>query len=124
MTHRVVIVGAGPAGVRATEALARAGLQPILIDEAAGVGGQIYRQSPGGDGRLAADIYGSEAGKATAIHTCLKALEGRLEYRPRTFAWNVFNGQLDLMSERIVGSAAWQSAADPRGSRVQVARRP
>jgi len=44
----VVIIGAGPAGVRAAETLARAGLRPILFDEAERPGGQIYRQPPGG----------------------------------------------------------------------------
>ena len=54
----VVIVGAGPAGVRAAETLALAGLQPILIDEAERPGGQIYRQPPAGAVRPG--IYGLE----------------------------------------------------------------
>ncbi|MFZ4531917.1 MAG: NAD(P)-binding protein, partial [Alsobacter sp.] len=40
----VAIVGAGPAGLRAAETLALAGLRPVLLDEAARPGGQIYRQ--------------------------------------------------------------------------------
>jgi NADPH-dependent 2,4-dienoyl-CoA reductase/sulfur reductase-like enzyme len=39
----VVVIGAGPAGLRAVEALARGGLRPLLIDEAERPGGQIYR---------------------------------------------------------------------------------
>ncbi len=31
---RVVVVGAGPAGVRAAEALVKHGLRPLVIDEA------------------------------------------------------------------------------------------
>jgi len=92
-------VGAGPAGIRATEALVRSGIHPILIDEAARVGGQIYRQAPTGNHRKGEEIYGSEATKAAAIHSCLNALGGNCEYRPRTLVWNVFKGQLDLMTE-------------------------
>ena len=44
----VVVVGAGPAGVRAAETLVQAGLRPVVIDEAARAGGQIYRQPPEG----------------------------------------------------------------------------
>lgn len=100
MTAKIVIVGAGPAGVRATEVLAKAGLQPVLVDEATRVGGQIYRQAPAGNTVPAEEMYGSEAGKAAAVHGCLEALAGRFEYRPRTLVWNTFKGVLDLMSER------------------------
>ena len=40
---RIVIVGAGPAGVRAAETLVAAGLRPLVLDEQARCGGQIYR---------------------------------------------------------------------------------
>ena len=39
MTARVVIVGGGPAGIRAAERLVAHGLAPILIDEAPRIGG-------------------------------------------------------------------------------------
>ena len=67
----VAIIGAGPAGVRAAEVLAEAGLTPIVLDEAAKPGGQIYRQPPKGAERPARDIYGFEAAKAAAIHHVL-----------------------------------------------------
>lgn len=75
-------------------------MQPTLIDEAARVGGQVYRQAPAGNTRKAGDVYGSESDKAAAIHTCLGKLAGRFEYRPGTLVWNVFDGRLDLMNER------------------------
>ena len=54
MTEPVVaIVGAGPAGVRAAETLARGGVRPILFDEGERPGGQIYRQPPRGAGARA-----------------------------------------------------------------------
>ena len=42
--HAVVIIGAGPAGVRAAETLVAARIKPIVLDENARWGGQIYRQ--------------------------------------------------------------------------------
>ena len=48
---RPLIVGAGPAGIRAAEALVAAGLRPLVVDEAPACGGQIYRQRLVPDGR-------------------------------------------------------------------------
>ena len=47
-SNKVVIVGAGPAGIRCAETLVAAGLKPILIDENRRDGGQIYRRQPEG----------------------------------------------------------------------------
>jgi len=94
----VVIVGAGPAGVRAAEALARAGLSPIVLDEAERPGGQIYRQPPGAAGRVFPGIYGFEAKKAEAIHRVLADHAGSIDHRPRTLVWNVFGRRLDLLT--------------------------
>ncbi|HEX2727190.1 MAG TPA: FAD-dependent oxidoreductase, partial [Beijerinckiaceae bacterium] len=92
----VAIVGAGPAGVRAAETLAHAGIRPILFDEAERPGGQIYRQPP--KGAVRPGIYGLETGKAEAIHRVLPDLGDRVDYRPRTLVWNVFKGRLDLLT--------------------------
>src|SRR5437870_11768786 len=62
----VVVVGAGPAGLRAAEALVRGGVRPILIDEAERPGGQIYRQPPAGAPRAADKLYGLQARQAGA----------------------------------------------------------
>ncbi len=98
MSPSVVVVGAGPAGVRATAAIAGKGVPVTLIDEGARVGGQIYRQPPPGAERPPKDLYGSEAAKAVAVHGCLKEFKGLIDYRPSTLVWNVFKGQLDLKS--------------------------
>ena len=73
-TPRIVIVGAGPAGIRAAETLVAAGLRPIVIDEGARAGGQIYRRPPPGFTRPAETLYGSEAPKAQALHTLFDRL--------------------------------------------------
>lgn len=65
---RVLIVGAGPAGIRAAGTLVQAGLHPVVVDEAARAGGQVYRRPPEGFRRSARMLYGSEAAKATALH--------------------------------------------------------
>ena len=42
---RLIVIGAGPAGVRAAETLVDAGLRPIVIDEGARDGGQTTAAS-------------------------------------------------------------------------------
>ena len=91
---RIVVVGAGPAGVRAAQALAEAGVRPIVIDEGRRDGGQIYRRQPEGFTRRHATLYGSEAAKAQSLHTDFDALRARIDYRAETLAWNVSAGQL------------------------------
>ena len=69
----IVVVGAGPAGIRATVALARAGVRVTLIDEGDRPGGQIYRQPLPGAERPKKDLYGFEWRKADAIHKGARA---------------------------------------------------
>jgi len=64
---RVIVVGAGPAGVRAAEALVQAGLRPIVIDEGRRDGGQIYRRQPEGFTRSYKKLYGTESAKARLV---------------------------------------------------------
>ena len=99
--HRVVIVGAGPAGVRAAETLVAAGIRPIVLDENARWGGQIYRQPPanGAFQRSKKKLYGFEAHKADALHTTMAALLPHLDYRPDTLAWACETGRLDTLHE-------------------------
>lgn len=96
----IVIVGAGPAGLRAADTLAAAGLQPIVIDEAERAGGQVYRQPPRGAERPPADLYGLEAGKARALHAVGERLPACTDYRPGTLVWNIAGRRLDLLGPR------------------------
>jgi NADPH-dependent 2,4-dienoyl-CoA reductase/sulfur reductase-like enzyme len=96
---RVIIVGAGPAGVRAAEALVAAGLRPTVVDEGRRDGGQIYRRQPEGFSRSSAELYGTEAARADALHATFDDLRPKIDYRPGHLAWNVSDGQLHVVHD-------------------------
>ncbi|TDN62461.1 FAD/NAD(P)-binding oxidoreductase [Paraburkholderia sp. BL10I2N1] len=104
--QRIVIVGAGPAGVRAAETLVAAGLTPVVIDENARWGGQIYRQPPLDAGfiRSKKSLYGFEARKADALHSTMAGLVRWVNYRPDTLAWACEGGRLDTLHAGREGS--------------------
>jgi len=93
---RVVVIGAGPAGVRAAQALMQAGVRATLVDEGRRDGGQIYRRQPAGFTRSYAKLYGSEAAKAESLHGDFDALRSQIDYRSDTLAWNLTLGELHL----------------------------
>jgi NADPH-dependent 2,4-dienoyl-CoA reductase/sulfur reductase-like enzyme len=97
-TIRPLIVGAGPAGIRAAETLADAGIRPVVVDEARLGGGQIYRQRLVPDERSAQDLYGSEAAKATALHGAFARLRDRIDYHPETLVWNIRDKAADAVT--------------------------
>lgn len=84
--EKVVIVGAGPAGIRAAEVLVQAGIRPAVIDEGLKGGGQIYRRSPEGFTRSPKQLYGSEAHKAVALHSLFDRMVavGAIDYHPQS----------------------------------------
>ena len=98
-TPRIVVVGAGPAGVRAAQALVEAGVRPIVVDEGQRSGGQIYRRQPEGFTRGYAKLYGSEAAKAESLHRDFDALRERIDYRPNALAWNLSAGALHVVRD-------------------------
>jgi len=98
---RVVIVGAGPAGIRAAATLVEAGFQPVVIDEGHRAGGQIYRRPPAGFTRTANQLYESEAAKAGALHALFDRLakEGRLTHCAASSVIAVHEGRLHVLGE-------------------------
>lgn len=90
----IIVVGAGPAGVRAAEALVDAGIRPMVIDEGRRAGGQIYRRQPDGFTRDHDTLYGTEAGRARNIHDSFDALTPHIDYRPETLVWHVSDGNV------------------------------
>ncbi|MBS7696171.1 MULTISPECIES: FAD/NAD(P)-binding oxidoreductase [unclassified Chelatococcus] len=96
---RPVVVGAGPAGIRAAEALVAAGLRPVVLDEGDRAGGQIYRQPPAAFSRGRKALYGFEAHKAERLHRTFEELRPAIDYRPRTLVWNAVPGELHVMGD-------------------------
>jgi NADPH-dependent 2,4-dienoyl-CoA reductase/sulfur reductase-like enzyme len=105
---RILIVGAGPAGLRAAEMLAEAGCSPILIDEAPRVGGQIYRQPPRVPGftRTATELYGAAADRARDLFVTFDRIRHRIDYRPGSLVY-------DLIDNRAIVASAGKSAEIP-----------
>ncbi|MVW80865.1 FAD/NAD(P)-dependent oxidoreductase [Bordetella sp. 02P26C-1] len=101
MTIKPVIIGAGPAGVRAAQTLVAAGLRPTIIDEAPRAGGQIYRQPPEGFARSKAQLYGSEHQKADAIHRTMAGIRDQVDYLPDSLVWNGDDGVLDVIQQGV-----------------------
>lgn len=98
---RVVIVGAGPAGIRAAETLVEAGLHPVVIDEGHRAGGQIYRRPPAGFSRTPEQLYGSESPKARALHALFDQLveQRRLTHHASSSVIAVQEGRLHVLGE-------------------------
>ncbi len=99
MSVRAVIVGAGPAGVRAAQTLVAHGVRPVVVDEALRWGGQIYRQPPPGFTRAKKTLYGFEAGRADAVHSAMAGILDQIDYRPDTLVWSAEGHQLDLLRQ-------------------------
>ncbi len=96
-----VIVGAGPAGVRAAQALVAQGLRPVILDEAPRAGGQIYRQPPPGFQRAKSELYGFEHRKADAVHRTMADILPHVDYRPGSLVWNVEGKTLDVLQDGV-----------------------
>ncbi|MCL5776277.1 NAD(P)/FAD-dependent oxidoreductase [Limibaculum sp. FT325] len=97
-SDRIVIVGAGPAGMRAALVLAGAGLNPVVLDEAPASGGQIYRRQPRGFTRAYDKLYGFEAGRARALHAAFDA-DNRIDHRSGTLVWNIEGRRLQTLHD-------------------------
>ncbi len=96
---QLIVVGAGPAGVRAADTLVAAGFRPIVIDEGNRDGGQIYRRQPENFNRPYAALYGTEAKRAESLHQAFDSLSGRVDYRSRALAWNIQDSHLHIIEE-------------------------
>jgi heterodisulfide reductase subunit A-like polyferredoxin len=62
----ILVVGAGPAGLRASIELARAGQRVVLVDQAPGIGGAVYAsaRNPASDAPIPAEAQILRAGLA------------------------------------------------------------
>ncbi|GAB2178536.1 FAD/NAD(P)-dependent oxidoreductase [Dongia sp. agr-C8] len=101
MNTRVVIVGGGPAGIRAAERLVRHGIAPILLDEAPRIGGRIYQQPPPVPGfrRKAETLFGFEAKKAETLYAAFEQIQGEIDYRPGSTVFDISDNRLILLCD-------------------------
>ena len=86
MTHDLIVIGAGPAGMAAATTAASLGLKTVLLDEQAREGGQIYRNVRSCDRRVAALLgpdYTHGAALAEALARC------GAEMRLHTLVWDI-----------------------------------
>ncbi|WP_041813232.1 FAD-dependent oxidoreductase, partial [Azospirillum baldaniorum] len=88
---RVVVVGAGPAGMMAAAQAARLGCAVTLVDEASRPGGQIHRQPPpslaGGAVSVAAR---PEAERKRRLFDRFARHAGTIDHRPGTSVTAVY----------------------------------
>jgi NADPH-dependent 2,4-dienoyl-CoA reductase/sulfur reductase-like enzyme len=105
----VVVVGGGPAGIRAASILVEAGLKPILVNETRQVGGQGYRMPAKS---LALDIkalMGSQAGKYQRLHSLFASLQERIDYRSGTLVWGVHDKVLHTLCDGVAGTIPYDA---------------
>jgi len=100
--ERVVVVGAGPAGIRAAEVLSAPGVAVTLVDDRPAPGGRHYPQPPVGTATDYRALYGLAAGRARRLHATASALAARVDYRAETKALGV-EGKLLHVSTVGVG---------------------
>jgi len=115
-----VVIGAGPAGIRAAATLAAAGLVPIVLDEAPASGGQIYRRAPPGFTRPYRALYGFDAAKASRLHTAFDGIKGHIDYRPDTLVWDLRHGALHCLSAGRSREVAYRDVILAPGARDRI----
>ncbi len=86
--EKVIVVGAGPAGLRAAEVLTGVRLKPVLIDAGTAPGGR-----PGRLGRLGQARLGD---RDASLRRAFAGLAEKLDYRPETVATGVADGHLEV----------------------------
>lgn len=91
MTDRVevVVVGAGPGGLRAALAAARAGAQVTLVDSSGRPGGQYFKQ-PAAEFRIPEPSRRQREGLAL----WRQLMEAGVRFLPETVVWGAFEGNL------------------------------
>lgn len=98
MAPDIVIVGAGPAGIRAAHTLVEAGIRPVVVDEAPRCGGQIYRRPPPSLMRDPRKLYGFEAKHARRLHRVFDSLSDRIDHWPESLVWSAHERRLGILA--------------------------
>jgi NADPH-dependent 2,4-dienoyl-CoA reductase/sulfur reductase-like enzyme len=86
MTHDLIVIGGGPAGMAAAVAAGALGLNVALLDEQHRPGGQIYRNVGIADSSVKTLLGADYAAGASLLAQFARA---RVDYRPGTQVWDV-----------------------------------
>lgn len=86
MTHDLIVIGAGPAGMAAATTAAALGLKTVLLDEQPRAGGQIYRNAAHCDARVAS-LLGPDYTHGAGLVQTLQS--SGAEVRADTLVWDV-----------------------------------
>ncbi|PKA39969.1 FAD/NAD(P)-binding oxidoreductase [Rhizobium sullae] len=103
----IVIIGAGPAGISAAKTLAGAGERPLVIDENACPGGQIFRRPPPAFARSETQLYGFDASRARRLKSTFEAIAPSIEYQAETFVWSIEDRRLHLSTAGTLKSISF-----------------
>ncbi len=106
---RVVVIGAGPAGIAAAEVLSRAAVEVALVDEARQPGGQYHRAPAPGLRLDMRRLLGEAHAAHVAFHARAAAVCGQVAYRPGTLAWGVHRGQVHLAAAGAAQSLGYDA---------------
>ncbi|MCZ4354835.1 NAD(P)/FAD-dependent oxidoreductase [Roseovarius aestuarii] len=94
---RVVIVGAGPAGLAAARHLVEGGIRPVVLEESARAGGQGTRRLVAHMSHHRNRIYGRAASGMAARETVEDAVLSQCDFRTGTLVWGSHAGRLELL---------------------------
>jgi NADPH-dependent 2,4-dienoyl-CoA reductase/sulfur reductase-like enzyme len=97
----VLIVGAGPAGIAAATAAARAGCSVIVLDDQAAAGGQVWREGINPSSKQADSVKRRMVAEFRASGALLVAGRRVIDARTR--------GQLEAFVEQDSGAVEWYS---------------
>lgn len=101
---KVVVIGGGPAGLRAAMTLAERGLHPILLDEGSRPGGQGYRSPAPGIELDMTVIMGSQHAKYTRLHNQFSAQNHLINNHFNTSVWAIDGETLHVIHNGRMGT--------------------
>src|SRR5206468_110934 len=93
-----VVVGGGPAGLRAGRTAARHGVRVLLVDENAELGGQYYRQMPDSFHAPGDAKPGEESAEGRRLIDEVRALG--VELRLGAVVWGIFDQRIVALATR------------------------
>ena len=120
MTHDLIVIGAGPAGMAAALTAASLGLKTVLLDEQPGAGGQIYQNVTRADANVAA-LLGPDYMHGRTLADQL--LRSGTEVRQGALVWDVArdlavtalqdNRSFQLRAPQLVAATGAMERASP-----------